>query len=92
MSLAIQACLQGPVGSTRSQRQLGPVLEAPQFNLMSRATLARLRGPVVWTSYPGPLALASQCLRGRPAVSGDWGPVPKAIGVDQLSRANRARI
>src|SRR5512137_2969260 len=59
---------------------------------MSRATLARLREPAVWTSYPGSLALASMAPQGRPAVPGDWGLGPKALGVDQLSRATRARI
>ena len=57
---------------------------------MSRATLARLREPAVWTSYPGSLALASMAPRGRPAVPGDWGPGPKVHGVDQLSQASQA--
>ena len=66
--------------------------EAPQFNQMSRASPARLRGPAGWTSSPGPLALAFKCWWGRPAVPGDSGPGPRARRVDHLSRVTRARV
>ena len=92
MSLATRARFRGPTGSTRSQRQLGPVTEAPQVNQMSRATLARLHEPAGWTSCPGPLVLVSQGPRGRPSVPGDWSLGPKALRVDQLSQATQARI
>ena len=91
-SRATQARFRGPAGSTRSQRRLGPVNEAPWVNKMARATLAWLRGPAVWTSCPGPLAVASMGPRDQPGVPGDWGPGLKALGIDQLSRVTRARI
>ena len=104
MSLATRALFRGPMGSNRFQRRLGPVTEAPRVNQMSRATLAQLQGPAVWTSCPGPLALASkgprgrpgvgglgpwsEALRVRPAVTGDSSPCPRESGVHQLSPAS----
>ena len=66
--------------------------KAARVNQMSGATLAWLRGAAGWTSSPGPLAIASNGPRGRPAVPGDWGLGPKALGVDQLSRVTQARV
>ena len=104
MSVATRARFRGPMGSNRFQRRLGPVTEAPRVNQMSRATLAQLQGPAVWTSCPGPLALASkgprgrpgvgglgpwsEALRVRPAVTGDSSPCPRESGVHQLSPAS----
>ena len=66
--------------------------KAARVNQMSGATLAWLRGPVVWTSCPGPLAIASNGPRGRPAFPGDCGLGPKALGVDQMSRMTQAHV
>ena len=66
--------------------------KAAWVNQMSGETLAQFRGPAGWTSSPGPLAIASNGPRGQPAVPGDWGLGPKALGVHQLSRVTRAHV
>ena len=38
------------------------------------------------------IAPGSECLRGLAAVPGDSGPLTRACGVDQHSRATRARV
>ena len=91
-SWATRACILGQMGSTSYPGRLGLGLKTHRVDPMSRATPARLQGPAGWTSSPGPLALFSKGLRSRPSVTGNWGPVPKAFGVDQLSLASRARV
>ena len=53
MSLVTLARFRVPAGSTRSQRRLGALTEAPLDNQMSQATLVRLRGPAGGPAVPG---------------------------------------
>ena len=73
----------------------GPILsgsEGPRGHKAVPGAPARAQGPVGWTYSPGPHALTSKSLRGRPAELGDWGPGPNALGIDQLTRVTRARV
>ncbi|XP_020937325.1 collagen alpha-1(I) chain-like [Sus scrofa] len=75
---AIRAWVRGPAVSTGSPVRLAPVPKGP-----------RGRQAVFGDSGPGP---RSACRRGQPDDTGDSGPDLRACGVDQLSRANRARV
>ena len=86
----------------------GQCPRAPDVDQLSRATRTGVRGPAVSTSTPGRLALWSmarivdklpgslgpmpEVLRAQPDVPGDLGPCSSACGVEQLSRATRARV
>ena len=58
---------------------------------MSRVSRGRFRGTTGSTGPPGPLGPVSEVPRVRPAVSGDQGQGPWALGVDLLSRALGSR-
>ena len=78
------------MGSTDCPGRWGPAPKALGVDQRSRATRARVRGPVVWTSCHRPLGPGSEFTLGLPAVAGDSGPCPRARGFDQLSRVTRA--
>ena len=88
-------CPRGPPGFLGDS---GPCPGARRVDQLSRVTPGRLRGAAGLTSFHGPLVLGSEGplgrpgVRGRPAVSGDSGPCPRASGLDQLSRVNPCRL
>ncbi|XP_020946894.1 collagen alpha-2(I) chain-like [Sus scrofa] len=68
------------------------VPEGPGVEPLSRATRDLVRGPRGSTNCPrrlGTVPEVPQCRPTLPAVMGDWGPGPKALVVDQLSRVTR---
>ena len=58
--------------------------EGPRVHQLSRATLARARGPAGSTRCHGRNVPGSACQRCRPEFTGDSGPCPCARVVDQL--------
>ena len=73
----------------------GPILsgsEGPRGHKAVPGAPARARSPAGWTCSPGPHALTSRSLWGRPAELGAWGPGPNALGIDQLSQVTGARV
>ena len=90
MSQATRAWARGPARLTSSPGHSQLVLRARGFNQLSQDTQAQVRGPAGSTRHPGGLGPGSEGLRGRPAVLGSLGPVPRARGVDHLSWGTQA--
>ena len=83
--------LLGAAVSNSCPRKLALGPRAPGVDQLSLATRASVRVPEGSKSSPGRLALGFQGPRGRPDVFGNSGPVPRALGVDQVAKATRGR-
>ena len=64
------------------------LVRGPRFEQLSHMIRGRARGSAVSTPCPGRLTLRllREVPQGRPGVTGDLGPDPRACGVDELSQ------
>ena len=92
MSRASRAMVRGPAWSTSSPGRLELGSEVPQGSPAFPGDSRSGRWPTLSTSSPGRLGPMPEGLRARPDVPADLGPCSSACGVDQLSRATRARV
>ena len=88
---AIRAGARDLAGSTHCPGPLRPVSVGPRFQTTLQGDLSSIRWPAVLSSAPGHLGHMPETLWGRPALPGDSGPGRNSHGVDQMSRATRAR-
>ncbi len=99
---------EGPRGPPSVPGDSGSCRRSHGIDHISRATRARVpvsAGPTTcpcriapppmargFDRHPGQIALVSEAPRSRPAGPVDSGPCPRSLGIDQISRATRARV
>ena len=90
LSRVTRAWVRWPACSTRSPGPIALRSDGLHGRPATRETRARAQRPVVSTCCPGRIGPGSECPRCQPAVPGHSRLGPKALGVDQPSRATRA--
>ena len=86
------ASVRGPPMSTSSPGRLALVSEGPRCPPALPGDSRSRQWPALSTSSPGRLGPMPEVLRAQPDVPGDLGPCSSACGVEELSRATRARV